>query len=127
MTHMPCLMQQSFDFNDPTAALRADCSKAVEILTRMTRDTATKGNDILPLDYLKRCKVGPCCLEVGLLAHTQVRLSYKASVCTAVKMGLPGLLVLCQSSEPYHMHRAAFSVCISWVMHNGHQVGPAPY
>lgn len=50
----------SFDANDPTASLRADCARAVEILLRMTSPenggTAAQQNDILPLDYITRCK-----------------------------------------------------------------------
>ena len=61
----PCAwLQASFDVNDPTAAMHADCARAVEILKRMTGvekgGTASKQNDILPLDFLKRCKV---CLQ----------------------------------------------------------------
>ena len=55
------MLQPSFDANEPSAAIRADALKAVEIIRRLTNEenggNAKKQNDILPLDYLKRAKV----------------------------------------------------------------------
>ncbi|KAK9799760.1 hypothetical protein WJX73_001210 [Symbiochloris irregularis] len=59
---MPLEQQLSFDFSNPTAALVRDAEKACDALRRMTgeergRGRASKsGNDILPIDYIARCK-----------------------------------------------------------------------
>ena len=81
------MMQPSFDFSDPTAAIRQDCAKAVDTLKRMTSEekggTATKqGNDILPLDYLKRCKVSPVRRQQRIKALKKVAVAHQMFTCS---------------------------------------------